>query len=294
MTVRTAVLPVAGLGTRFLPASKATPKVLLPILDRPLIQYAVDEALESGIESLVFVTGRGQSAISDYFDMHYELETKLRDRGRDDLVSSLQDLRPRAGQVAYVRQIEPLGLGHAVWCAREIIGDEPFAVLLPDELLVADPPSLRSMIEVHDRQGGSVVLVDEVAPEHTDRYGIVTPADEVDGAIGVSAIVEKPDPADAPSNLAVVGRYVLDPTVMRALGSTAPGAGGEIQLTDAIAASIATTGLHAVKVTGSRYDCGSKEGFLEATVRMAMRDAQLENTMTDLARSIVAERDHGN
>lgn len=285
--VRTAVLPVAGLGTRFLPASKATPKVLLPILDRPLLQYAVDEVLAAGIESIVIVTGRGQSAIEDYFDMNFELEMKLSDHGRHDLLASLQELRPDAGRVAYVRQIQPLGLGHAVWCARELIGDDPFAVLLPDELIVGDPPPLRTMVERHADLGGNVVLVDEVDPADTHKYGIITPDGTSSGATRVTSIVEKPHPDDAASNLAVVGRYILEPGVMDLLGSVEPGAGGEIQLTDAIKASIADTPLHAVTVDGERYDCGSKEGFLAATVHMAMGEGGLRDTMTDLARAIV-------
>ena len=285
--VRTAVLPVAGLGTRFLPASKATPKVLLPILDRPLVQYAVDEAFDSGIESIVFVTARGQDAIVDYFDLNLELETKLRERGKHDLAESLEELRPTDGQIAFVRQIEPLGLGHAVWCAREIVGDEPFAVLLPDELIVEDPPALRRMIETRERHGGSVILVDEVEPQDTDRYGIVEPDGQPsDGSVGVRTVVEKPSPEEAPSNLAIVGRYVLDPAVMDELGHTEPGAGGEIQLTDAINASIGAAGLRAVTVGGERYDCGSKPGFLEATIRMAMHDPELEPEMRSIAQAI--------
>ena len=286
--VRTAVLPVAGLGTRFLPASKATPKVLLPILDRPLVQYAVDEAFASGIESIVFVTARGQDAIVDYFDMNLELETLLRERGKHDLAESLEELRPADGHIAFVRQIEPLGLGHAVWCAREIIGDEPFAVLLPDELIVDDPPSLKRMIDARDAHGGSVILVDEVEPAATNRYGIIEPdGTDADGSIDVRAVVEKPDPSEAPSNLAIVGRYVLDAAVLDELGHTEPGAGGEIQLTDAINASIEAAGLRAVQVRGERFDCGSKSGFLEATVHMALQDAELRPQMHAIARSVV-------
>ena len=284
--VKTAVLPVAGLGTRFLPASKATPKVLLPILDRPLIQYAVDEAFAAGIESIVFVTGRGQGSIVDYFDMSFELETKLRARGKDDVVDALEALRPTDGHISYVRQTEPLGLGHAVWCARDVVGDEPFAVLLPDELIVEDPPSLARMIDVHELHGGSVVLVDEVDPADTSKYGIVTPVDGDGDSIRVAEVVEKPAPADAASNLAVVGRYVLDPVVMDILGTTKAGSGGEIQLTDAINSSIGTTGLRAVSVGGERYDCGSKVGFLDATVNMAMRDPDLAPRMREIARKL--------
>ena len=286
--VKTAVLPVAGLGTRFLPASKATPKVLLPILDRPLIQYAVDEAFAAGIESVVFVMGRGQGAIVDYFDMSFELETKLRERGKDDLVASLEALRPSDGHISYVRQTEPLGLGHAVWCARDVVGDEPFAVLLPDELIVEDPPSLSRMMDVQARHGGSVVLVDEVDPANTASYGIVTPARGDDEAVLVSEVVEKPRPEDAASNLAVVGRYILDPVVMDTLGSTGAGSGGEIQLTDAINSSIATTELRAVTVGGERYDCGSKAGFLDATVNMALKDPELAQRMREIAQGIVS------
>ncbi|MGI9529729.1 MAG: UTP--glucose-1-phosphate uridylyltransferase [Acidimicrobiia bacterium] len=286
--VTTAVLPVAGLGTRFLPASKATPKVLLPILDRPLIQYAVDEAFAAGIESVVFVMGRGQGAIVDYFDMSFELETKLRERGKDDVVALLEALRPSDGHISYVRQTEPLGLGHAVWCARDVVGDEPFAVLLPDELIVEDPPSLSRMIDVQAEHGGSVVLVDEVDPAATASYGIVTPAGGDDESVLVSEVVEKPRPEDAASNLALVGRYVLDPVVMDTLGSTGAGSGGEIQLTDAINASIATTELRAVTVGGERYDCGSKAGFLDATVNMALKDPELAQKMRDIAQGIVS------
>ena len=286
--VKTAVLPVAGLGTRFLPASKATPKVLLPILDRPLIQYAVDEAFAAGIESVVFVMGRGQGAIVDYFDMSFELETTLRERGKDDVAASLEALRPPDGHMSYVRQTQPLGLGHAVWCARNVVGDEPFAVLLPDELIVEDPPSLARMIDVHHEYGGSVVLVDEIDPADTSRYGIITPAGNDGESVQVSEVIEKPRPEDAASNLAVVGRYVLDPVVMETLGSTDAGSGGEIQLTDAINASIRRTDLRAVTVGGERYDCGSKAGFLDATVNMAMKDPDLADRMRDIARGIIS------
>lgn len=289
-SVKTAVLPVAGLGTRFLPASKATPKVLLPILDRPLIQFAVDEALASGIESIVLVTGRGQGAIVDYFDMNYELETKLIERGKEELVASLEALRPTDGHMTYVRQMEPLGLGHAVWCARDIVGDDPFAVLLPDELILEEPTSLSRMIEVRERHGGSVILVDVVDPSETDKYGIITPAGEDNGTVDVSRIIEKPTPADAASNLAAVGRYVLDPSVMDALGDTPPGSGGEIQLTDAINASIGGAGLRAVKVGGERFDCGSKSGFLAATINMAMKDPDLAPLMREVAKDITNDQ----
>ncbi len=224
--VRTAVFPIAGFGTRFLPATKAMPKVLLPVVDRPLIQYAVDEANAAGIESLVFVTGRDHSAVEDYFDVSYELERELVEKGKTDLAAMLEEMRPRPGQFAFLRQMEPLGLGHAVWCARNLIGNEPFAVLLADELIIGDDLPLSAMIAIHATHGGNVVLVDDVDPSRTDRYGIIRPTHEHDGVIHVDDVVEKPAPADAPSNLAIIGRYILDPSVMDALGSTRPGAGG--------------------------------------------------------------------
>jgi UTP--glucose-1-phosphate uridylyltransferase len=268
--VRTAVFPVAGFGTRFLPATKAMPKVLLPIVDRPLIQYAVDEAVAAGIENLVFVTGRGNSALEDYFDVNFELQQTLRDRGKHDVATALDQLRHAPGQVTYVRQIDPLGLGHAVWCARNVIGDEPFAVLLADELIVADEPDLSTMLGVHAAYGGNVVLVDEVSDGETDKYGIITPGASSNGAIEVDDIVEKPSLGTAPSNLAVIGRYILDPSIMGVLESTETGSGGEIQLTDALLASIGTMPFHAVLSTGERFDCGSKTGFVDATIRTAL------------------------
>lgn len=282
-SVKTAVFPVAGFGIRFLPATKAMPKVLLPIVDRPLIQYAVDEAVAAGIENLVFVTGRGNSALEDYFDVSFELEEMLRVGGKDDIASELETLRHAPGQVTYVRQIDPLGLGHAVWCARHIVGDEPFAVLLADELILSDTPDLTKMLAVHDEHGGNVVLVDEVADGETDQYGIITPAGSSDGVIEVSNIVEKPTAGSAPSNLAVIGRYILDPSVMKTLASTAKGAGGEIQLTDALLASIGDLPFHAVTTQGRRFDCGSKSGFVDATIHAALDRDDLKQ---DLQRTI--------
>jgi UTP--glucose-1-phosphate uridylyltransferase len=264
------------------------PKVLLPIVDRPLIQYAVDEAVAAGIENLVFVTGRGNSALEDYFDVNFELQHTLKDRGKDDVAAELDQLRHAPGQVTYVRQIDPLGLGHAVWCARNVIGDEPFAVLLADELIVSDEPDLSTMLEVHATYGGNVVLVDEVSDDETDKYGIITPGASSNGAIEVDDIVEKPSQGTAPSNLAVIGRYILDPSIMRVLESTETGSGGEIQLTDALLASIGTMPFHAVRSTGERFDCGSKTGFVDATIRTAlgredMRD-DVQRTINRLAR----------
>lgn len=294
-SVRTAVFPVAGFGTRFLPATKAMPKVLFPIVDRPLIQYAVDEAIAVGIENLVFVTGRGNSALEDYFDVSFELEATLRAKGRHEVASSLESLRPGPGQVAYVRQIDLLGLGHAVWCARNTIGDEPFAVLLADELILADTPDLAKMLDVHAAHGGHVVLVDTVPDNETDQYGIVTPGESVDGAIEVVDIVEKPARGQAPSNLAVVGRYILDPSILTLLEKSATGAGGEIQLTDALLASIGTVPFHAVRTSGKRFDCGSKTGFVNATIHAAlnrddMRD-DVQATVDSLANKTGTKQD---
>jgi len=269
--VNTAVFPVAGFGTRFLPATKAMPKVLLPIVDRPLIQYAVDEAVAAGIENLVFVTGRNNSALEDYFDVSFELEETLRKRGMGVIASALKDLRHAPGQVSYVRQIDPLGLGHAVWCARNVVGDEPFAVLLADELILSETPDLSAMLDVHARHGGNVVLVDEVADNETNQYGIITPGKPVGDAVEIDDIVEKPAQGTAPSNLALIGRYILDPSIMGTLESTQTGSGGEIQLTDALLASIGDLPFHAVQATGDRFDCGTKSGFVEATIHAALR-----------------------
>jgi UTP--glucose-1-phosphate uridylyltransferase len=285
--VRTAVFPVAGFGTRFLPATKAMPKVLLPIVDRPLIQYAVDEAIAAGIEHFVFVTGRGGSALEDYFDVSFELEATLRANGQLAIAASLEGLRPTPGQVTYVRQIDPLGLGHAVWCARNTIGDRPFAVLLADELILADTPDLTTMLDVHATHGGNVILVDEVAEDKAGQYGIISPGTTRGDAIEVTDMVEKPVPGTAPSNLAAIGRYILDPSIMTTLGSTAKGTDGEIQLTDALLASIGELPFHAVRTAGERFDCGSKSGFVDATIHAALgrKDMRqgVQNTINSLA-----------
>ena len=285
-TVKTAVFPVAGFGTCFLPATKAMPKVLLPIVDRPLIQYAVDEAVACGIENLVFVTGRGNSALEDYFDVNFELEETLKSRGNVTVAAELEGLRLAPGQVTYVRQIDPLGLGHAVWCARNVVGDEPFAVLLADELILAKTPDLSTMLDIHAQHGGNVLLVDDVPDDETDRYGIITPGASLDGAIEVTDIVEKPALGTAPSNLAAIGRYILDPSIMTQLESTETGSGGEIQLTDALLASIGQLPFHAVQAAGDRFDCGSKVGFVNATIHAALaRDdmhAEMRQTIENL------------
>jgi UTP--glucose-1-phosphate uridylyltransferase len=270
MSVRTAVFPVAGLGTRFLPATKAVPKEMLPVVDKPLIQYAVEEARDAGIENFVFITAHGKVAIENHFDRDMDLEHYLAARGQDDLLDLVQIDGTVPGRISYVRQVEALGLGHAVWCARNLIGNEPFAVLLADELLRGDRPPLLELIEVHDQTGGNVISVIEVPADETGSYGIVTPGVIDGGVIEVKGLVEKPDPADAPSRYAAIGRYVLEPRVMDILALGYEGAGGEIQLTDALAGLIGGAPFHAVVHEGPRYDCGNKVGFLKANVALAL------------------------
>ena len=267
--VRKAVFPVAGLGTRFLPATKAVPTEMLTVVDRPLIQYAVEEALEAGIEQMIFVTGRGKTALEDHFDIAYELESTMRERGKS--LDILDSTRMPAGAIVSVRQQEPLGLGHAVWCAREIVGDEPFAVLLPDDLMVGDPGCLAQMVEAYGRVGGNIVCVEEVPQERTASYGIVDPGTRDGRLTEVKGLVEKPKPAEAPSNLGIVGRYILQPEVMRILDNPQRGAGGEIQLTDAMAKLIGEQPFHGLTVTGERHDCGDKIGFVKANIALALK-----------------------
>jgi UTP--glucose-1-phosphate uridylyltransferase len=276
MAVRTAVFPVGGLGTRFLPATKAMPKEMLPVVDRPLIQYAVDEAVAAGIEQFIFVTGRGKNAIEDHFDRHYELESTLADRDKDDVLAQLDGTRFAAGTIAYVRQREPLGLGHAVWCARHLIHDEPFAVLLPDELLWNPArPCLKAMVDAHATVGGNIIGVMEVPREHTHRYGIVSPGATAGALTEVRGLVEKPKPADAPSTMAAIGRYILEPGVMTVLEQRKRGAGGEIQLTDAMAELVGGAPFHALTFEGTRYDCGDKAGYVTANIALALERADI-------------------
>ena len=266
--LRKAVFPVAGLGTRLLPATKAIPKELLTVVDRPLIQYAVDEAREAGIEQMIFVTGRGKSALVDYFDMAFELETTMREKGKT--LEALEPSRARFGELISVRQQQPLGLGHAVWCAREVVGDEPFAVLLPDDLMSGTPGALKQMVEAWEKVGGNMLATEEVPREKTGSYGVITPGRQ-DGAVTeVLGLVEKPKPEEAPSNLAVIGRYILQPDVMRVLGKGETGAGGEIQLTDAMAQLIGKQPFHAIKVDAVRHDCGDKAGYVIANLALAL------------------------
>ncbi|MGI8610665.1 MAG: UTP--glucose-1-phosphate uridylyltransferase [Sphingomicrobium sp.] len=266
--IRKAVFPVAGLGTRLLPATKAVAKELLTIVDRPLIQYAVDEAREAGIQQMIFVTGRGKSSLVDYFDMAFELETTMVAAGKS--LDSLEPSRTRFGELVAVRQQQPLGLGHAVWCARDIVGDEPFAVLLPDDLMAGTPGALKQMVDAWAKVGGNMLCTEEVPQEKTRSYGVISPG-KVDGALTeVLGLVEKPDPMDAPSRLAAIGRYILQPDVMRVLDAGERGAGGEIQLTDAIARMIGKQPVHALKVDAVRHDCGDKAGFVIANLALAL------------------------
>jgi UTP--glucose-1-phosphate uridylyltransferase len=268
--VRTAVFPVAGLGTRFLPATKAMPKEMLTVVDRPLIQYAVDEAREAGIEHFVFVTGRNKAVIEDHFDRQYELEKTLELRGKTTALRELQKDLPSAGQSSFTRQQEPLGLGHAVWCARELVGNQPFALLLPDMVFQAKPGVLKQMMETYEEIGGNIVGVEEVDPKETASYGIVARGEGPDSGFRVTGMVEKPKPEDAPSNLFLSGRYILQPEIFALLSEQTRGAGNEIQLTDAMQVLIRTQPFTGVKYKGKVFDCGSKLGFLAANLVFAL------------------------
>lgn len=268
--VRKAVLPVAGLGTRFLPATKAMPKEMLTVVDRPLIQYAVEECLAAGIEEFVFVTGRNKGALEDHFDSAYELEATLEQRGKARELKQTRDATLTAGNAIFTRQQKPLGLGHAVWCARDWIGNEPFAVLLPDELTISSPTCIAQLVAAHEETDGSVVAVMDVPREQTKNYGIAAVKSEKGGLLEITGMVEKPKPEDAPSTLAFIGRYVLLPEVFEHLDRHETGSGGEIQLTDAMARMIGRAPFHALRYEGRRYDCGSRIGFLEANVAVAL------------------------
>jgi UTP--glucose-1-phosphate uridylyltransferase len=280
--VRKAIFPVGGLGTRFLPATKAMPKEMLPVVDKPLIQYAVEEARAAGIEQFIFVTGRGKTAIEDHFDYSSELHHTLISRDKHDLWKLLEPTMMPVGQVAYTRQPEPLGLGHAVWCARDLVRDEPFAVLLADDLILSQEPCLKQMIEAHKSTGGNMVAVMDVPREHTSRYGIVDPATENGRLVGVKGMVEKPRPANAPSTLAVIGRYILQPEVFFNLDRQERGAGGEIQLTDALADLIGVMPFHGYRFEGRRFDCGDKVGFLEANIAFALERPDMGDQLREI------------
>jgi UTP--glucose-1-phosphate uridylyltransferase len=284
--LRKAVFPVAGLGTRFLPATKSMPKEMLTVVDKPLIQYAVEEALEAGIEQIIFVTGRGKGALEDHFDISYELEDTMRARGKS--LDAISNIRMKPGSPVYVRQQEPLGLGHAVWCAREIVGDEPFAVLLPDELMVGKPGFMKQMVEAYNKVGGNVIGALEVPDAETDKYGIISPG-AIDGRLTeVTALVEKPKRGSAPSNLMIPGRYILQPEVMRILKTQEKGAGGEIQLTDAMAQLIGNQPFHGFTFDGQRYDCGDKAGYIQANLAIALAREDIGSVVREFATSLLA------
>ena len=289
-TIGKAVFPVAGLGTRFLPATKASPKEMLPIVDKPLIQYAADEAEAAGARQLVFITGRSKRSIEDHFDKAYELEAELKQAGKTELLEIIQSVLPDWVSCIYLRQAEALGLGHAVLCAKPAVGNEPFAVLLADDLIQNPdgPGVVEQMAEVYARTGASVLSVEEVPPNETHKYGIVETERHSDGTLRVTSIVEKPDPSVAPSNLAVVGRYLLTPRIFTELEQTQPGAGGEIQLTDAIAQLLNSEPVVAYPFVGKRYDCGSKQGYLEATVELAIAHPELGDEFTAYLKRLMA------
>lgn len=268
--VRKAVFPVGGLGTRFLPATKAMPKEMLPVVDKPLIQYAVEEARDAGIEQIIFVTGRGKTSIEDHFDFSYELQDTLLKRGKLEANAVVTAMMNEPGSVAYVRQQEPAGLGHAIWAARHLVGDEPFAILLADDLVMSKQPCVGQLIDVYNETGGNALAVMDVPRAHTDRYGVLDVGLDDGRLAEVKGLVEKPAPADAPSTLSVIGRYVLLPEVFDILGNQGKGAGGEIQLTDAMARMLGSAPFHGLRFEGRRFDCGDKVGFLEATLAFAL------------------------
>ena len=280
--VRKAVIPVAGLGTRFLPATKAMPKEMLTIVDKPLIQYAVEEAREAGIEEMIFVTGRGKAMIEDHFDESYELERVLEDRGKSEALELVRKGRPQPGQFSFTRQQRPLGLGHAVWCARNFIADEPFVVILADDLILARPGCLKQMVEAYREVGGNVVAVEDVPRELTNRYGILDVVEDDGRLARAQGLVEKPDPAEAPSTLSIIGRYILQPQVFDYLNEQKPGAGGEIQLTDAMAATIGPVPFHGFRFEGKRFDCGHRRGFIEANIAFAMQIDDLRDQVIEV------------
>lgn len=278
--VTKAIFPVAGLGTRFLPATKSVPKEIMTLVDRPLVQYAIDEARAAGIKEFIFVTSRGKSALEDYFDHSPILEQELRKKGKDELLETLKQTNMDSGAIAYIRQHQALGLGHAVWCARRLIANEPFAVILPDDVIAAETPCLQQMIEAYEETGGNMVAAMEVAPEKASAYGVLDVKNDMGSVVEARGMVEKPKLGEAPSNLAVIGRYVLAPSVMKNLNKKKQGAGGEIQLTDAIAEDISNdVPVYGYRFRGQRFDCGSKAGFLQATVAFALAREELRDEL---------------
>ncbi len=289
--VTKAVFPVAGMGTRFLPATKSIPKEIMTLVDRPLIQYAIDEARAAGIKEFIFVTSRGKSALEDYFDNAPELEAELRRKGKTELLDVLKDTNMDSGAIAYVRQNRPMGLGHAVWCARRLIGDEPFAVLLPDDVIAAEKPCLQQMVEAYEKTGGNMVAAMEVPPEKASAYGVLDVAEDMGAIVRAKGMVEKPKAEDAPSNLAVIGRYILSPKVLNNLNKIKQGAGGEIQLTDAIAQETdGKEGVYGFRFRGQRYDCGSKAGFLQATVAFGLARPDLRDEFSVYLGDLMAQQ----
>lgn len=291
--IRKAILPVAGLGTRFLPAAKSIPKEMLTIVDRPILQHVVDEAYEAGIEHCVFVTGRNKSVIEDHFDVAYELEDVLRKRGKTKELQALTDDLPKAGAMSFTRQQAPLGLGHAVWCARDVIGDEPFAVLLPDMLTVAASAGkkrcLAQCIQAYEKHGGNIIAVEEVAPEETQKYGVVSIGKDDGATFEITGMVEKPPKGTAPSNLIISGRYVLSPEIFAILEKGEKGAGGEIQLTDGMKALAANQSFHGVRFDGKTYDCGSRLGFLTANVALALANPEIAAEFRAILKGLAGE-----
>jgi UTP--glucose-1-phosphate uridylyltransferase len=283
--IRKAIFPVGGLGTRFLPATKSMPKEMLPVVDKPLIQYAVEEAREAGIEEFIFVTGRGKTAIEDHFDHAYELQTMLKSRHRGEALAMVKATIPGPGQIAYTRQLEPLGLGHAVWCARNFVGMEPVAVLLADDLILGKTGCLKEMIEAYNDVGGNMVAVMEVPDVDISSYGVIAPGTIQGRLIEVRGLVEKPPAAEAPSNLAVVGRYILQPSVFEDLGRFERGAGGEIQLTDSLARQLGSGPFNGFRFAGRRFDCGSKVGFLEANIAYALDRDDMRDDVSRILKS---------
>lgn len=280
--IRKAVFPVGGLGTRFLPATKALPKEMLPVVDKPIIHYAFEEAQKAGIEQFIFVTGRNKTSIDNHFDHAYELQTILEAAEKTDALESLTNWLPDPGQVFFTRQQAAKGLGHAVWCARHLIGDEPFAVLLPDDLILAGTPCLKQMMDAYATTGGNMVATMEVAPEATSSYGILSPSGETGKLVAASSVVEKPKAGTAPSNLAIIGRYILEPGIFDVLGNQEKGAGGEIQLTDAINAMASSTPTHGLRFDGQRFDCGQQIGFIEANIAFALERSELRERVKSI------------
>ena len=287
--VTKAIFPVAGMGTRFLPATKSVPKEIMTLVDRPLVQYAIDEARAAGIKEFIFVTSRGKSALEDYFDHSPHLENELRKKGKDKLLELLKSTNMDSGEIAYLRQHKAMGLGHAVWCARRLIHNEPFAVILPDDVIAAEKPCLQQMIEAYEETGGSMVAAMEVPPANVSSYGVLDVKDDMGSVVSVNGMVEKPAPGTEPSNLAVIGRYILHPNVMKSLNKKEIGAGGEIQLTDAIDKEIQSgDGVYGYRFQGQRFDCGSKAGFLQATVSFGLSRPELKDELKDYLHEVLA------